>query len=353
MTIKVLQWATGRVGMECVRAAISHPDLVLAGVGVYSEEKLNRDLGELVAIDSLSVDPPGITTVNVGDLVDIEADCVIHTPVGESRPHEAVEEICQLLGSGKNVCSTALMSLVHPQVMEPDHRERINAACDLGNSTFHATGINPGFFSDVVTMTLSGLCYEITRVHAIEIYSYEAHTSQTTIDLVKLGRPLEEARQPRKSSVGPGDSAIYILADALGFQVDEVRKEREHWAADSTFDITATQIQAGTLGAYRNIYRGFSNGREIVTFEFIGRAAPHCAPEWSAPARQGQHRWENRIYGKPDVVSSIEVGLDDTTGIAGATATGMRAVNAVVPVCAAPKGIVTMKDLKLITAPIK
>ena len=34
----------------------------------------------------------------------------------------------------------------------------IEAACEQGKATFHATGINPGFFADVMTLTLSGLC---------------------------------------------------------------------------------------------------------------------------------------------------------------------------------------------------
>jgi len=348
MALRVLQWSTGRVGSACARAIAAHPNLELAGVGVYAEDKIGRDVGELTGIGAL-----GIPAISVRTLVGVDADCVVHTPKGEFDPDATVDDICLLLSSGKNVCSTALMSLVHPRTMASEHRTKIEAACAAGGVSFFATGINPGFFADVMTLSMSGLCQRVERVHAIEIYDYSQHTSRTTVvELLKFGCDPEVASRPRAYRVGPAEPGMQILADAMEFCIDEVKYERQNVVAEATFDIAATRIERGTHAGHRYIYRGLQNGVERVRFEFIGRAAPHVAPEWPAPAREGLHRWENRVYGTPNVVSSVEVGIDDPEGMAGAVATGMRAVNAIIPVCSATPGIKTVLDLGLLRTPM-
>lgn len=348
MPLRVLQWSTGRVGAACASAILARPaEFELAGLGVYDPEKVGKDAGDILRREQV-----GCAAVHVSDLAKIEADCVVHTPKGEFDPDAAVAEICGLLQSGKNVCSTAVMSLVHPKTMAPAHRAAIEAACTEGGATFHATGINPGFFADVVSMTLSGLCQDVDRVHAIEVYDYSRHVSRTTVvELLKFGCSPEIASRPRVYKVGPAEPGVRIIGDAMGIEIDEVQYERENFLAEEPFDITATRIEAATHAAHRYVYRGLVKGRERVRFEFIGRAAPHVAPQWAAPAREGTHRWENRLYGTPNVMSSIELGLDDKAGNAGAIAIGMRAVNAISAVCAARPGIATILDLGLLRAP--
>jgi hypothetical protein len=350
VTIRVLQWSSGRVGTACARAMLSRPqEFDLAGLGVYDPAKIGRDIGEV-----LGQAPIGRAAVSVRDLAAIDADCVVHTPKGESDPDTAVADICEVLSSGKNVCSTTLGSLVHPRTMAAEHRAKIVAACREGSSTFHATGINPGFFSDIMTVVLSGLCRDVDRVYALEVYDYSRHTSRATIvDLLKFGRPPEIAHVPRKSRVTPADPGIHMLADGMGVSIDEVKHEHQWATADAAFDVTATRIEAGMHVGYRSIHRAFERGQERICFEFIGRAAPHVAPHWPAPAREGLHRWENRLYGDPNIVSSIEMGMEDPDGRSGSTATGLRAVNAVAAVCAAPPGIVTTLDLPMLRAPMR
>jgi hypothetical protein len=348
MRLKVVQWATGRIGVESIKGIASHPMLDLVGVGVYDPAKVGRDAGDLAGVENL-----GVSAVPVQALAEMEADCAVHTPVGEFDPDQAVGEICSLLRSGKNVCSTAVMSLVHPKTMDPKHKAAIEAACQAGSATFHATGINPGFFADVMTLTVAGLSSRIEHIHAIESYNYEHHTSRTTVvDLLKFGRPPEEAAKPRAYKVGPAEPGLYMLADAMGFTIDRIERQREEQQAETPFDITATHIAAGTHAAHRYIITAYVGGVERIRFEFIGRAAPHFAPNWPEAARSGIHRWTNRIKGEPDVESSVEIG-PKSNALAGASSTALRAVNAVIPVCKAAPGIVTILDLGLLTAPLR
>jgi 2,4-diaminopentanoate dehydrogenase len=43
MTLRVIQWATGPVGMAQLRQIVERPDLDLAGVRVYSPAKTGLD----------------------------------------------------------------------------------------------------------------------------------------------------------------------------------------------------------------------------------------------------------------------------------------------------------------------
>ena len=44
---RVVQWATGGMGRNVLRAIIDHPALDLVGVYVYGRDKVGRDAGEL------------------------------------------------------------------------------------------------------------------------------------------------------------------------------------------------------------------------------------------------------------------------------------------------------------------
>jgi hypothetical protein len=48
MTLRVIQWATGPVGMAQLREIVERSDLDLAGVLVYSPAKAGLDAGELI-----------------------------------------------------------------------------------------------------------------------------------------------------------------------------------------------------------------------------------------------------------------------------------------------------------------
>lgn len=98
---RVLQWATGLLGKEALRQIIDHPDLELAGVFVYSAGKAGEDAGVLC-------DRPltGIRATNrIEDILDLDADFVLHMPMLEPTTDNSDEEVLALLASGKNVIS--------------------------------------------------------------------------------------------------------------------------------------------------------------------------------------------------------------------------------------------------------
>ena len=99
MSYRVIQWATGAMGKTCLRAVIDHPELELAGLFVYSKSKQGCDAGEIAGREPTGV----IATRCVDEILDIDADVVIHAPRIQFPYSAHNEDICRLLASGKNL----------------------------------------------------------------------------------------------------------------------------------------------------------------------------------------------------------------------------------------------------------
>src|SRR5688500_3815201 len=150
---RVVQWATGPVGRHAVAAVIDHPELDLVGALAYSEDKVGRDVGEISGIG-----PVGVTlTGNREEILALDADCVLYMAQGDANPGPAIEDICALLASGKNVVSTAVTPLIYPVSMGQPVVDRLEQACAEGGTSFHATGIEPGWASEVLPLAMSGI----------------------------------------------------------------------------------------------------------------------------------------------------------------------------------------------------
>ena len=75
---------------------------------------------------------------------------------------------------------------------------------------------------------------------------------------------------------------------------------------------------------------------------------PEAAPDWPQPAGVGSYRVH--LAGSPTIKAEIELICEDgdhNTG--GILATGMRVLNAVPAVCAAPPGLLSALDHPLVT----
>jgi 2,4-diaminopentanoate dehydrogenase len=144
---RVVQWATGNVGSRALRRAIEHPDLDLVGVWVHSAAKVGRDAGELAGLE-----PNGIKATNsMEDVLAFKPDCVLY------MPHVCnFDEICQILESGANIVTTR-MELQNPAALDSSLCARIEAACQRGNSSIHATGSSPGFITEAMPIVLASI----------------------------------------------------------------------------------------------------------------------------------------------------------------------------------------------------
>src|SRR3546814_14764618 len=111
MTYKVIQWATGTVGIHAVPAIVAHPALELAGLWVHSDNKAGQDAGVLCGGEPVGV----VATQDADALLALGADCVCYTASSDVRPGQVVEDICRMLSGGVNVVNTSFVPLLFPR----------------------------------------------------------------------------------------------------------------------------------------------------------------------------------------------------------------------------------------------
>jgi hypothetical protein len=345
MPYRIIQWGTGNVGTHALRMILERPDFVLAGVRVYNPAKVGVDAGEF-----LGSGPTGVrATDDVDALAALDADCVCYTALGGTLDggKHALDDICRLLASGKNVVSSAVEDFAYltPDVAlrssGADAYERLTEACRVGDVSFFHVGINPGFAMDLWPMQLTRLCGRIDTLRVSEIVDMSRYTSMHMVrNAIGFGLP-PEASAPIDRAFSPAaQSPFYLsmrmLADVLGVELDEVKYHREVAAADRDLSIAAGTIEAGTVAAMKLHLDGFLHGRAAVAFEWIWRVDQDVAPQWPV----GDSRWILHIDGDPTVDSEITLATTRDAGRATSLSVATLLLNAVPTVCKTGPGLI-------------
>ena len=339
MTERVIQWASGGVGRAAMEGVLAHPDLDLVGCWVHSTEKDGVDLGTLLERPPLGVR----ATTDVEALLELDADCVIYSPVFADP---AV--VARILASGKNVVTP--LGWFYP---DPDERARVDTIARDAGVTLHGTGIHPGGITERFPLVLSALCGSVTHVRAEEFSDIRTYGSPDVIrDWMLFGRTPEEASASvMVDALGAGfRQSVWMLADELGFALDpHLSTTHEMAVASAPIDSPIGPIESGHVAAQRFTWQGTVDGEPVITAAvnwLMGEE--HLDPPWSfGPERE---RFEVEVTGDPDLLvtfkklhpHSIAEGLERNPGI---VATAMHCVNAVPYVCAAPPGLATYLDL--------
>jgi len=342
---RVIQWATGHVGKHALRAIAQHPEMELVGVWVSSPNKTGRDAGELCGVGHL-----GVTATNDAEsLVALEADCVCYTAATDYRPTEAIDDMCRLLASGKNVVTSSFVPLIYPWQVVPAFAEQLERACQQGNSSFYCSGIDPGFSPDALPITLSSLCERIDSIRAQEIFNYATYDQpQTLFEVMGFGKPPGTPVPlllPGALSMAWGAS-VRMVADALGVQLDGIEQRHEVEVAPEEFQISCGTIAKGTVAALRFEVVGMVRGEPRIAVEHVTRLRDDLAPHW--PQGVGPGTYRVTIEGMPSLRCDLQVGFHSADhNIDGCVATAMRLVNAIPAVCGASPGVKSFLDLPL------
>jgi len=343
--LRVVQWATGPVGCFAIAATADHPDLELVGAYVYTDEKVGKDVGDIAGIG-----PIGVKATNDRDaILALDADCVIYMAMAEQDPFPAIDDICALLSSDKNVVSTAVTPLIYPAAMGPEVLGRIEKACAEGGTSFHGTGVEPGWASEVLPLTMSGIFRHIESLTVQELLDYSSYDHAFNLfEGMGFGKtPDDESALWGDASVIGGFflAPIMLIADGLGATIDDFTFDRQVWVTDTAFDIAAGRIEAGTVAAMRFSATAVVEGRKALTVEHINRLSDDAAPDW--PNGRG---WKVTVEGLPSMVLEAKIGIhgEDHNDQA-CLGTALHAVHAVVPLCNAAPGIKTCLDLPMIT----
>ncbi len=347
MSIRVIQWATGTVGIHAVPAIVAHPKLELAGLWVHSDSKAGQDAGELCGAPTVGV----AASQDAAALLDLAPDVICYTASSDIRPDGVVDDLCSMLERGINVVSTSFVPLLFPKAAGEGVYDRLQAACLAGGSSFYTSGIDPGFGNAGITVHALALCKEVQTVRMMEIVNYATWDNPFTMfEIMGFGK----ADPAQSLLLSPGSTAmawgpvIELVAAAINLELDEITERFEVILADEDIEIASGTVAAGTISGMRFEIIGVAGGEERIIVEHVTRLRDEDAPEWP----QG-HGYRILVQGEPNV--AMELSLTSDRGDhnhAGCLATAMHVVNAIPHVVAAAPGVLTMLELPVYSADV-
>ncbi len=340
MTYKVFQWAGGGVGRQTGRVAAERDSLDLVGLHVYSDDKAGKDAGELLGLAPLGVP----ATNDMQAVVDADADVVIHAPLASkvygANPDQDLDDICTLLAAGKNVIT--VVGYMYPKVYGAAVVDKLQAACKAGQSSFHSTGLNPGWLGDLIPLTMSALCERVDHANVLEISSFEHYPSpEIMFESMGFNSPPDvfEQNSARRTEWLNGlfSESVQMVADGMNLGVNEVSSTRQLALAEADLNTAAGVVRKGTVAGQRWRWAGLADGEERIAHETIWRMHGSVAADWP----QGKNAIT--FKGSPNMHLEFESNFAFMSD--GNLGTAMHAINAIPYVVEAAPGIQTFLDL--------
>ena len=337
--IRVVQWATGNIGLRALREVIRHPGLELVGVLVYDPAKNGVDAGVLCGEEVV-----GVAATNEPAVIHaLGADCVLYMPRALD-----VDDVVVLLAAGTNVVTTRGELIANGQALGAEDRARIVDACARGGTSIYSTGSSPGFITDALPFALLSMQRAVESVAIEEFANLSRRDSPDLLfNLMGFGQPVESYDSRRAQYLlGEFSPALGVLAAAAGRPVDEWTAAGEVAAVRRDTQIAAGRLAAGSIGAQRTTIAGLQNGAEVVRFSANWYCTDDLDPAWDLLATG----WRVRVRGDAslDVEIKFPITLDELGSFTPAL-TANRPVNAIPYVCAAPPGILATADLPPMT----
>jgi len=313
MSFKVIQYGLGAIGTEVARSLAQRVGFELVGAIDVAEDKVGKDLGEMLGISGLG----GIIVSDKPEevLKQVRADVVTHTT--GSFLDQAYPQLEQIIKAGINLVSTT-EELSFPWYHHPDLTEKIDHLAKEHGVTVMGTGVNPGFVMDELVLSLASVCRKVEKVQAKRIL--DAGKRRGPLQK-KVGAGITEREfQKRVKSktighVGLAESVAFI-AGGLG------------WKLDSINDFV--RVSKGQVAGIKMQAFGKVDGKEVIALElqmYVG--AESC---YDAIYLEGDPSFETRIKG----------------GLSGDKATVGKVVNSIPRVIQEKPGLLRPFNMSLI-----
>jgi len=335
-----VQWATGAVGAAQLREVIDSPELELAGVFVYSPDKVGVDAGALVGRPATGIRASG----DKSSILALDADVVLHAASKGFAINTNTDDIVALLESGKNVITTT--SYNHLATYGADAHERIVRACARAGVRFHAAGEHPGFMFERLATSLTALSARVDRITVQEFVDCSGVSArEMLIELMGMGKRPEEISVDSKMFRAVSlqyQQALAAAADVLGMPIDEIRTGIRTATVSHDVQVACGTLVAGSVVGQILSWSAYREGRPALVAEEYW-SCTRAIPGWNPPPESG-FLLRIRVDGSPSLKLDLEIqndplgGLEQSSG--GQLAVAMTAVRAIPYVLRAPPGVV-------------
>jgi 4-hydroxy-tetrahydrodipicolinate reductase len=327
-TIRVIQYGLGPIGSAVARHVVERKGLELVGGVDIDPAKLGRDLGEVIGLGRPLGSAVAATLAQV--LAGTKADVVLHTTSSYFDLFKA--QVIEILEAGLDIVSTS-EELSFPWLAHPQEGAAIDAVAKRVGKTVLGTGINPGFLMDSLPLHLTALCQRVDRIDIARIQNASLRRGPFQAK-IGSGMTVKEFQTKmdagRMGHVGLPES-VQMVFHTLGKKLARYESDVEPVVADKRVKTDFFDVEPGRVKGLKQVARGYTDAGEFMTLTFI--AALDLLNEADTI----------KIIGKPN----LEVTLKGTNGDIGTVAI---AVNAIRRVKEAPPGLLTMRDLPIVTA---
>jgi 4-hydroxy-tetrahydrodipicolinate reductase len=326
--LRVVQYGLGPIGQETARTVLEkkkNGSMSLVGVVDIDPDKAGRDVAAVIGGDVAST---GVTVSDDADavLADTNPDVVVHTTT--SFLDEVADQMIQCARAGAHVVSST-EELSFPYDRHPELSERLDRVAREEDVVIVGTGVNPGYAMDTMPLTATGVCTDVRGVHVERVVD-AGERRQPLQDKVGAGLSTEAFEEKKAGGtfghIGLRESLL-LVADELGWSLDEVEEELQPVHADAPVDTGFRQVEAGEVAGIHHAAAGLIDGERPLTLDlkmYVGADASYDAVE---------------VDGDPPI------DLRFRGGIFGDTATVGMLVNTVPIAAGARPGLQTMADL--------
>jgi 2,4-diaminopentanoate dehydrogenase len=326
--IRIVQYGLGPIGAAVARHIVERQGLELVGAVDIDPNKVGKDVGEVIGLGH----PLGFSvTATLADTLDrTGAEVALHTTSSYFDLFQS--QVIEILEAGLDIVSTA-EELSFPWLDHPEAAAEVDAIARRVGRTILGTGVNPGFIMDALPLFLTAICQRVDHIEVTRVINASKRRGPFQ---AKIGSGLTpeafEARMAagRMGHVGLPESVAMVF-DTLGQKLLRYESTVEPVLAERDIKTDHFAVRTGQVRGLKQVAHGYGEKGEFVVLTFI------------AALDAGEDGDTVRINGKPD----LEVTLKGTNGD---LATVAIAVNAIRRVKEAPPGLVTMRDLPIVTA---
>jgi hypothetical protein len=343
--LRIVQWTTGKVATQSIKAILDRPELELVGLYAFSEDKVGRDVGDLIGLGR----PIGVkATHDIDALLALHPDCIVYMPL-----HPNVYELARVLRAGVNVVTSA--SFLTGRGYGEAARKLLQEAAIAGGVSLFGSGINPGWV-DALVATASGLCREVHLVKVTESFNIGLWAADANQDVIGWGRHANDPEHPGaiEQATLPFGDAVEAIAKLFHFTLDDIRCETEFAHATEDLDVPGRVVKKGTVAGVIARWLGISGGHRVIELNVQWTLADEIEPAWDIAMAylievQGTPQLKLRAEVLP---TDMNVPMEEMLAT-GSIITASPVVNAIAKVVAAPPGIVTYADLTPVTSVLR
>jgi hypothetical protein len=324
--IRVIQYGLGPIGCATARLIDERGNLELVGAVDVDPAKVGKDVGELIGLGRSL----GLTAKARLAEIDGGADVVVHTT--NSFFDQFTDQVLEILDAGFDIVSTS-EELSFPWTGNADQAGRLDAAAKKAGKTVLGTGVNPGFLMDSLPLFITSIAQTVDHIDVTRVVNASQRRGPFQAK-IGSGMTVDDFRakmaEGRMGHVGLPQSTA-MLFDTLGKKLVRFENKIEPVVAETQVTTEFFDVPPGRVRGLHQTGHAFTEDGEFVSLTF--RAALDELPDGDTIT----------VKGRPDLTVRLQ-------GTNGDLATVAMAVNAIRRVKEAAPGLVTMRDLPIVTA---